>query len=196
MPLPRLRPSLVLLALATALAAAPQPAGAQQVLGSRIDDAELADLRGGFLVAAGVTLDFGAVVRTYVDGRLALESRLTWTETGAVTGQTLGSVPGAIDLAAALDQALAGGLDIDALRGGQGILLSDADGATALVQNLQGGVQNLIVNNADGRDLRQEIEITLTLPDLDTMQRDYSVERLGAAIGQDINASLLQSLGR
>jgi hypothetical protein len=196
MPVPRPQPFLMTLALAAVLMSPPQQATAQQLIGSRIDDAELAELRGGFLVAAGVTLDFGAVVRTYVDGQLALESRLTWTETGAVTGQTLGTVPGAIDLAAALDQALAGGLDISALRGGQGILLSDANGATALVQNLQGGVQSLIINNADGRDLRQEIEITLTLPDLDTMQRDYSVDRLGAAIGQDINTSLMQSLGR
>jgi len=161
-----------------------------------ISDADLADLRGGFLVAGGVTFDFGAVVRTYVDGQLALESRLTWTETGAVTAQNVGSIPGAVDLGAALDQALAAGLDLGALQSGQGILLSDASGATALVQNIQGGVQNLIVNNADGRDLRQEVEITLTLPNLETMQRDYSVDRLGAAISQDINAALLSSMGR
>lgn len=161
-----------------------------------ISDAELGDLRGGFLMAGGVTFDFGAVVRTYVNGQLALESRLTWTETGPATAQSLGNIPGAVDLGAALDQALAAGLDINALQGGQGILLSDASGATALVQNIQSGVQNLIINNADGRDLRQEVEVTLTLPNLETMQREYSLDRLGSAISQDINASLLSSMGR
>ena len=163
---------------------------------SRMSDAELQDLRGGFVVANGVTLDFGAVVRTYVDGQLALESRLTWTESGAVTSRTGGQIAGAVDLAAAMDAAMAQGLDLSGLKDGHGILLSDANGATALVQNLQGGIQNLIVNNADGRDLRQEIEVTLTLPDLASMQRSYSIERLGAQIGQDVNATLLQSLAR
>jgi hypothetical protein len=192
----RLRRAAAPFAVAILVAAAPSVLYAQQPPRTVVPEAELAELRGGFLVAGGVSLDFGAVVRTYVDGRLALESRLTWTETGAVTTRTLGDVPGAVDLAAALDDAMAAGLDIDALRGGQGILLSDANGATALMQNLQGGIQNLILNNADGRDLRQEVEITLTLPDLQTMQRDYSIDRLGAAIGQDINASLIRALGQ
>ena len=173
--------------------AAALPTAAQDA--TSLTDTELADLRGGFLVAAGVTFDFGAVVRTYVDGQLALESRLTWSETGATTQQVSGNIPGSLDLASAHDQALAAGLDLRALQQGQGILLSDASGATALVQNIQGGVQNLIINNADGRDLRQEVEITLTLPNLETLQRQYSVDRLGSAIGQDINAALLSSMG-
>lgn len=176
-----------------ALTMTPVPAAAQQA--SVIPDDELSELRGGYLVAGGVIFHFGAVVRTYVDGQLALESRLTWTETGPVAGQTLGNLPGAVDLGGALDEALAAGLDISALQGGQGILLSDANGATALVQNIQGGVQNLIINNADGRDLRQEVEINLTLPNLETLQRGYAVDRLGSAISQDINRALLSSLG-
>lgn len=157
---------------------------------------ELDDHRGGFVTAGGITLGFGAVVRTYVDGRLALESRLTWTERGAVTERRLGDHPGVVDLQSALDTALAQGLDLRGVADGQGVLLSDADGATALIQSLNGGVRNLIVNNADGRDLRQEVELTLTLPDLTVMQRDFSVERLGSQLNADIQAGLLPSLGR
>lgn len=157
-------------------------------------NAELAETRGGFLVANGVVLDFGATVRTYVDGQLALESRLTWTETGAVT-EHAGGVMGAADLAGAIDAAMARGLDLEALQNGQGLLLSDANGATALVHNLRNGsIQNLIVNNADGRDLRQEIEITLTLPNLESMQRDYSFDQMGSQITQEMNAALMQAL--
>src|SRR6056297_32361 len=41
----------------------------------RVSDAELASLRGGFSIG-GVELSFGAQVRTVVDGRVALETRL------------------------------------------------------------------------------------------------------------------------
>jgi hypothetical protein len=171
---------------------APAPARAQDPRPMSMD--ELADARGGFIVANGVTLGFGATVRTFVDGQLALESRLTWTETGAVTEHS-GGLEGAADLASAIDAALAQGLDLEGLQNGQGLLLSDASGATALVHNLRNGsIQNLIVNNASGRDLRQEIEITLTLPDLASMQRQYSFDRIGSQIGQDMNSALLQAL--
>lgn len=180
------------LPLALMLGAAPVPGLTQER--QALSANELADLRGGFFMADGVVFDFGATVRTYVDGRLALESRLTWTESGAVTNQS-GGLTGAVDLAGALDAAMAQGLNLEGLRNGQGLLLNDANGATALVHNLNGGsIQNLIVNNADGRELRQEVEITLTLPNLETMQRDYSFDRLGGQISQDINSSLLQSL--
>ncbi|QYF86852.1 hypothetical protein [Brevundimonas sp. PAMC22021] len=157
--------------------------------------AELAELRGGFLVAGGIQLDFGAVVRTYVDGQLALESRLQWTDQGAVTSQSLGSVPGAVDLAGAMDQALKAGLDIQALGSGQGVLLADGSGATALIQNIgRDGIQNVIVNNADGRNLRQEVEINLALPQLDALQAGSIRDRLSAQMSSDLAAASL--LGR
>lgn len=157
--------------------------------------AELAELRGGFLVAGGIQLDFGAVVRTYVDGQLALESRLQWTDQGAVTTQNLGSVPGAVDLAGAMDQALKAGLDIEALGSGQGVLLADGSGATALIQNIgRDGIQNVIVNNADGRNLRQEVEINLALPQLGALQAGSMRDRLSTQMSNDLAAASL--LGR
>ena len=176
-----------------AFLALPAGAGAQE----RLSTAELAELRGGYLIAQGITLGFGASVRTYVNGQLALESRLTWTEDGAVTTRTAGDVPGAVELGDNLDIALTGGLDLGALKAGSGLLLSDSSGVTALAHNLQGGnIQNLILNTASGRDLRQEIEITLSLPDLPSMQRSYGIDRLGSQIGQDMNAATLGALGR
>lgn len=160
-----------------------------------LNPAELADLRGGFLIAGGIQLDFGAVVRTYVDGQLALESRLQWTDQGAVTTQNLGSAPGTVDLAGAMDQALKAGLDIEALSSGQGVLLADGSGATALIQNIgRDGIQNVIVNNADGRNLRQEVEINLALPQLDSLQAGSMRDRLTTQMSNDLAAASL--LGR
>lgn len=187
----------IILAFAVALAAiggTATSAGAQST--PAISNADLDELRGGFITANGITFGFGAVARTYIGGELALESRLTWSGTGALSERRFGNVPGAVDLATALDAARAGGLDLDGFSGAEGLLLSDANGSTALIQTLQGGMRNLIINNADSRDLRQELEVTLTIPDLDAMQSSYGVERLGSQISQDINASLLSSLRR
>lgn len=182
------------LAFAVALAAIAWPAGAARAQApAALSNADLGELRGGFITANGITFSFGAVARTYVGGQLALESRLTWNAAGALSERRVGNVPGAVDLATALDAAMAGGLDLGGLDGADGLLLSDASGSTALIHALQGGVRTLIINNADGRDLRQELELTLTIPDLGAMQRSYAIERLGSQIGQDISAGLLSS---
>ena len=178
--------------LALAVSGAAFGAAAQTPTPRPLAEVELNNLRGGYLSAAGIVFDFGAVVRTYVDGRMALESRLTWTEAGALTSHT----PGAGFSDAALGGVNLGGLDLSGLDGGQGLILTNGQGATALIHQLDGGrIQNLIVNNADGRDFRQEIEIDLSLPQLDMIQGAAGVDRFGAQINQDLNASIIRSLG-
>ncbi len=59
------------LGLAAALATA-GPAGAQQSELPALSEPELAAERAGFITAGGLQIGFGANVRTYVDGRLAL----------------------------------------------------------------------------------------------------------------------------
>lgn len=166
-------------------------AGAQDAEPAPLSDTDLGGLRGGFLTAGGVTFDFGVVVRTYVDDRLALQTTLQWTPAGAVSEQVAGGVPGAVDLADAMDGLLADGIDLTGLAEARGVALVDGDGATALIHSIGGGrVQNLILNAADGRDLRQEIQINLTLPDLGRMQQDIALHRLGAQIAGDITANM------
>jgi len=158
-----------------------------------MSDEDLGDMRGGFLTAGGVSFDFGAVVRTYVDGQLALETRLTWTPTGAVTEQITGSLPGWTPLV--LGQA--GGLDLSGLSpGSNGLVLTDANGTTALVHNvLNGQLQNLVVNAADNRDIRQDMQVMLTLPNFDVMQQDFSVAQLGSQIFQDVDWGGIRATG-
>ena len=48
----------------------------------RISNDELSGMRGGFFTAAGAQFDFGASIRTMVNGQLALQTNLTWTPQG------------------------------------------------------------------------------------------------------------------
>ncbi|MGH7027299.1 hypothetical protein [Brevundimonas sp.] len=163
-----------------------------------LTDEELADMRGGFLTAGGVVFDFGAIVRTYVGGALALETRLTWTPSGPVTTQVTGALPGWASLADGAAAAQAGGLDLTGLPpGSSGLVLTDANGSTALIHNVMNGqLQNMVLNAANNRDIHQDMQVMLTLPNFDAMQRDFSLSRLGSQISGDLDWGSVQGVGR
>lgn len=177
--------------IAVVLAAGASSASrAQDAEPAPLSDADLAELRGGYMTAAGISFGFGMVVRTYVDNRLALRTTLQWTPDGAVAEQVRGDAPGAIDLTDALGALLVKGIDMGDLSDPQGLVLMDDGGVTALIHNIASGhIQTLVLNTADGRDLRQEMELNLVLPDLIAMQHDIALNRLGAEISGEINAA-------
>ena len=141
-------------------------------------DEELADLRGGLLFAGGIAFEFGATVRTTIDGQPALETRLTWTPDGIVVE------------------------DLSTLTGGPipefsgfGLNITDATGTTLVGHRLlDGELQGFIINTGDNRDIRQEMDVTLTLPGFDLVQRDMLTDRLGFRIGVDVSDSFRSSL--
>lgn len=188
--------SLLLLALAvvapafmaTASLAEPQP----------LSDDELSDLRGGFITTNGFTFGFGVVIRSYIDDKLALQTQLTWTPKGAVTEQIRGDVPGVTDLASAMTSLLNNGIDLRGITGTSGgVALVDGNGATALIHNVTTGqLQNLIVNSANNRNLRQDMELNLYLPDLAAMQSASSAQQRAAQMTYDLNTTLVGALGR
>ena len=169
------------------------PEGAQP-----LSDEELAGLRGGFITTNGFTFGFGVVIRSYVDDRLALQTRLTWTPTGAVTEQIRGDMPGLTDLASAMTSLLNSGIDLRGLSGTSGgVALVSGDGATALIHNVTTGqLQNLIVNSASHQNLRQDMELNLYLPDLAAMQAASSAQQQVSQLTYDLNTSLVGALGR
>ncbi|MDB5447142.1 MAG: hypothetical protein JWQ97_2459 [Phenylobacterium sp.] len=73
-------------ALALFTPAAPPGAQGREVL----SDEEMADARGGVLVAGNVAFEFGAVVKTFEDGVLSLQTQVNWTPQGANVQQTAG----------------------------------------------------------------------------------------------------------
>ncbi|AYG94329.1 hypothetical protein D8I30_03365 [Brevundimonas naejangsanensis] len=159
-------------------------------------DDDLAEARGGFMTAGGFTFGFGAVVRSYVNGQLALKTQLTWTPAGPVTQQTQHSVPGVQDLASAMQGLAAGGIDLSGLQNAGGVAVIDSDGATAILHNITTSqLQNLIINNADNRNIRQEMELNLFLPDLAAIQADSRMQNYGSQILRDIDWAGLRGTG-
>jgi len=181
------------LAAATVLSAAPASAYApgphDEMIGEApLSDGELDEMRGGFLVADGITVGLGAVVRTHVNGQLALETRLTWTPQGPQVDRTVGEGVVPASAAGAHQAALAAGLDLSGLASQDGAYVTQ-DGATAFVHTLGGSFQNILLNTADGLELRQETEITLTLPGFEAVQAGFIRDLAGFRIGEELKAA-------
>lgn len=284
------------------LASAPageQPAMSHDAGPQPLSDDELSGLRGGFTTPGGVTFGFGAVIRSYVDNKLALQTQLTWTPQGVVTEQVRGDAPGLTDLASAVTTLINNGINLSAITGAPGnsssgtgssggaagaagagdtgsaaagpatggagnlgiptagaatggagdagaptatggagnasipaapvtssagnagtsgattvtdsigaigntpvaggtiggVALVDASGATALIHNVTASqIQSFIVNSANNRNLRQDIELNLYLPELAAMQAASSVQQRASQMTYDLNTSLVGSL--
>ena len=114
----------------------------------------------------GLDIGFAAQVRTYVDGQLALETKLAWTDQGP-------QIQRSGDLAATTAQGLGAGWSA-VLPGAEG-------GQTQILQDLsQGRIASVIVNSASNRDIRQQTDITLTLPQLAQLQQQVAAARFAA----------------
>lgn len=148
-----------------------------------INEAEMDDLRGGFEVN-GIQIGFGAVITSYMNGAPVLTTQLTWTDAGAIVEQTIADVGQRLeDLSPEQREALG----VDGLGGASGIVIDDEAGMTALVHNIaEGALQNIIINSATGRDLEQDIDVTLTLPGFDAIQDSLVLERFGIRIADDM----------
>ena len=177
-------PGLMTTLLMTALFAA--PAVAQD--GPALDVRELESEVGGFQTPSGLEIGFGAEVRTYVDGKLALQTRLTWTDQGAVQtteatgGSDLGSAAGA-------------GIHLGASPGA-GVFVPGDNGGTVVLHGLDSDrISGLIFNTADNRDVRQEVNVTLNVPDLTAFQKDVAGQQLDLRL-QDTVARALEGAVR
>ncbi len=151
---------------------------------------ELDSHRGGFIVG-GIQFNFGAVVTTYVNGVPVLTTNLTWTDLGALLQQTVGELG---ENMSSLTPAELEALGV--VGGGAGIVINDANGITALVHNMtDGALQNIIINSATGRDLTQEINVTLELPGFELTQANLITERLGFQISDDLQGIMFYDPG-
>jgi hypothetical protein len=173
----RLLPALLLLG---AISFGPA-ANAQEAHPAPMADEELARERAGFVTAGGLQIGFGASVRTYVDGQLALETRLTWTQQGAVT-ERIGDL--AAVTAAGLPQ-------------GWGVIPGLTGGETRLLHDLQNGrIASVVLNTASERSIRQDTNITLTIPQLAELQAQLSAERIASTIQGAVGQALVDRIGR
>ena len=156
------------------LAASPLASADPAALGN--DD--LDEQRGGLRTPLGLDVGFGASVRTFVDGALVLETRLTWTNGGPRSEQIvndLGSITGS-----------------PVRIGTLGSLATIAPGkATTVVHDLSmNRIANMVINTADNRTIRQETNVTLVLPQLLDIQQRLSADRLSSALQSSVGLAL------
>lgn len=163
------------------------PAWAEETWGDNIDVMSAEEMeahRGGFEIA-GLNINFGATVTTLVNGVPALVTTLTWTDVGALVEETVGEV-GQNIANMSPDQLTA--LGLNGLENVGGVVIEDEFGVTALVHNVtEGALQNIIINTATGRDLAQEIDVTLTLPGFEFIQSQLITERFGIHLTDEMN---------
>ena len=141
----------------------------------------LADLRGGVMRVNGIAFDFAAIMKTFIGGELVMQTVLTWTPTGKEVQQTTYGdlAPGQI----VNIQSMFAGADFQGLTAQPGIYLAGSGQTVVLQQVNEAGMQNILLNTADGLTIRQDTALTLTLPDM--AQAQMQLQQLGMALNRD-----------
>lgn len=188
-------------------------AAAQSLGAQELDRGQLTAARGQLVTGGGLTFGFGARVRTYVDGALSLESTLALTDQGLVkstvepaapatsgeAGASDEAAPGASTAAPARPVALsgaaaaAGGINLPGVNPADVVVLPGDGGATALLQTLTADqISNVVLNTANNRDVRQEVDLTFVLPGFAETQALSSLQALRSNLQSALDQALTQ----
>jgi hypothetical protein len=156
-----------------------------------VDDDLLADQRGGFSIN-GLDVSLGAQIETFIDGQLSLVTTVNWTEAGASTTRT---VSGLLTPASGAELQ-AGLLDTGHLSmnvGNASVFLANG-GRTAVIQNTDSGIQNVLINTANNTNIQTQVTATIDLGGYAAFRNGLQLGTLGASLGQAISAATTNSL--
>lgn len=174
----------------------PQTAKANPVaavdLPALVPDEDLDKLRGGF-VFSGLDINFGADIRTYVNGELLLHTVLNWSDDGAETMQTAAAGLSPVD-AASLQNGVFSNGNIRMKVGDTPVYLLN-DGQTAIVHETANGVQNMLINTASSFDSVQEVDATLNLSGYENFNANMMMDRLSSSINEVAGHAAIGALG-
>ena len=166
---------------------------------------EMGGLRGGFISALGVPIQFGADVLTSIDGMPIFQTSFVLTDVGLersmiylpnpdldMTGVTSVEIPGGTvveivggDTGVNVQDIMPDGVDLTGLNGTAGFVLIDDTGATAVLHDVAtNGLTNVIANTASGLDIQQQLQATITLNDLGNLQSNARLEQLRMELGR------------
>lgn len=159
-----------------AQAESPKPAIDLPIL---VEAEELDKLRGGF-VWSGLDINFGADIRTYVNGEMLLHTVLNWTDNGAETIQTAAVGLSPVD-ASALNGGILSNGNIRMKVGDTPVYLLNG-GQTAIAHETANGVQNMLINTARGFDSVQEVNATIDLGGYQNFRADLLQDRIASSI--------------
>lgn len=150
------------------------------------EDEALAEARGGYITAGGIAFDLGAVITTWRNGAVALQTMLTWTPQGLAATHVTGA-PNTSDLANAQP----------VLTGTGGVALVDPNGQTTILHmGANGSIVNGVITAESNQTFTQQVDITITLPGFDAMQAGFQNDKMGIRLSDDLSALLNAGLGR
>ena len=157
-----------------------------------VDDHDLDKLRGGF-IWSGLDINFGADIRTYVDGELMLHTILNWTDNGAETIQTASAGLNPVDTSALQDGIFSNGNIRMKLGDSPGYLLNG--GRTLIGHELANGVQNMLINTSSGFDSVQEVDATIDLGGYQDFRSDLFRDRITNSVNELVGQTSIGALG-
>ena len=144
-----------------------------------LTDREMAEAHGGF-DWGGMNISFGADIQTYLDGQLALRTLVNWSASGATTQTVVGSQLSTTDIASAT-----GGIAIPQILSDSQVYFANA-GRTALIQNTNGALQNVLVNAMANLSAVQQTNATVTLGNYAAFAAALHAGALNMGLGHEI----------
>ena len=157
-----------------------------------VNDHDLDRLRGGF-VWSGLDINFGADIRTYVNGELMLQTILNWTDSGPKTTQTASAGLNPVDTTGLQDNILASG-SIRVKLGDSPVYLLNG-GRTLIGHETADGLKNVLINTASGFDSIQEVNATIDLGGYHDFRSDLLRDRIINNVNDLVGQASIGALG-
>ena len=156
-----------------------------------LSDEQLAEQRGGF-VFQGMTIAFGADIRSYVNDELALRTIISWTAEGQTMERFVSPSLTAVDAAQIQGGILTSG-GISMRVGDESVFLAN-NGQTALVHSSD-AIQNVLINTASNVSLNQQVDAVLDISGYAAFADALASTRMSDAIGAVMGAQTVGALG-
>lgn len=143
-----------------AMADQPRSVFGGDIQASALGHAELGELRGGFIVAGDLLIDFGGIVRAYSNDTLFYENVFRLNSDGSLDSNPTLHQSGGQDWQLADQAILSEGLEAVAATGG--VVLNQNGQYTALLHNAgRGQLGGYAFNTIPGIDVRHEIQVDI-----------------------------------
>lgn len=157
-----------------------------------VEDQDLDKLRGGF-IWSGLDINFGADIRTYVNGELMLQTILNWTDNGAEIMQTASAGLSPVD-ASGLEGGIFSNGSIRMKLGDSPAYLLNG-GRTLIGHETANGVQNMLINTARGLDSVQDVNATIGLGGYQDFRSDLLRDRITNNVNDLVGQASIGALG-
>lgn len=181
--------------LAVAAFAASHPALAQETdlaTLAPLPPEMLQDQRGGF-VLDGLTINFGAEIRTFLNGELVLQTNVSWINNQVTSTQIASAALTPVDA-----EALRGGLltgPVSIAIGNERVFLAN-QGQTAIIQPTDGTLQNILINTASNISARQEINASIDVGGYASFRSESVSQNALSQLNGLVNFAASGGLGR